>query len=193
MCKMKENQSSVEVLRIQPKVWWMLPMGVRDNNTKYEPTVASGNGRRKYRTSISKSAVYGQNAPFFPRTAVEPAENDQIKGNSGYSTCSKLCFEPRGPRYGLFLVWGCHRARCTISRAFKCLLGAVRGHVVEVEGPRRPFTSKATIPGSWLCKRHVPLAKLLPYMNKRIDIISSNQMNAPCMAPTHTKQLLLHT
>ena len=48
------------------------------------------------------------------------------------------------------------------------------------------------IAGSWLCKRHVLLAKLLPYMNKRLYIISSNLANAPCMVPTHTKQLLLH-
>ena len=25
------------VLPIRPKFWWMLPMGVRDNHTKYEP------------------------------------------------------------------------------------------------------------------------------------------------------------
>ena len=43
-----------------------------------------------------------------------------------------------------------------------------------------------------MCKRHVPLAKLLPYMNNRLYIISSSLANAPCMAPTHTKQLLLH-
>ena len=44
-----------------------------------------------------------------------------------------------------------------------------------------------------MCKRHVPLAKLLPYMKKRIYIISSNLAIAPCMTPTHTKQLhVLH-
>ena len=25
------------VLRIRPKFWWMLPMGVRDNHTKFVP------------------------------------------------------------------------------------------------------------------------------------------------------------
>ena len=34
---MGENHSSVVVLRIWPTFWWMLPMGVRDNHTKYEP------------------------------------------------------------------------------------------------------------------------------------------------------------
>ena len=32
----RKNHSSGVVLRIRPKFWWMLPMGVRDNHTKYE-------------------------------------------------------------------------------------------------------------------------------------------------------------
>ena len=46
---------------------------------------------------------------------------------------------PRSPRYGLFLVWGCRRPRCTNSGAFGGLWGAVRGHIVELEGPRGRF------------------------------------------------------
>ena len=34
---MGKNHSSVVVLRIRPKFWWMVPMGVRDNHKKYEP------------------------------------------------------------------------------------------------------------------------------------------------------------
>ena len=34
--EMGKNQNSVVVLRIQLKFWWMIPMGVRDNHTKYE-------------------------------------------------------------------------------------------------------------------------------------------------------------
>ena len=52
---------------------------------------------------------------------------------------SKSHFEPRSPRYGLFLVWGCRRPMCTSSGAFGGLLGAVHGHIVELEGPRGPF------------------------------------------------------
>ena len=37
MRKMGKNHSSVVVLRIRPKFWWMLPMGVRNNHTKDEP------------------------------------------------------------------------------------------------------------------------------------------------------------
>ena len=52
---------------------------------------------------------------------------------------SKSRFEPRSPRYGLFFVWGCQRPMCTNSGAFGGLLGAVCGHIVELEGPRGPF------------------------------------------------------
>ena len=52
---------------------------------------------------------------------------------------SKSRFQPRSPRYGLFLVWGCRRPMCTNSGAFGGLLGAVRGRIVELRGPRGPF------------------------------------------------------
>ena len=34
---MGKDRSSVTVLQIRPKFWLMLPMGVRENYTKYEP------------------------------------------------------------------------------------------------------------------------------------------------------------
>ena len=47
---MGKNHSSIVVLWILPKFWWMLPMGVRDNHTKYEPSglrqAASGSPKR---------------------------------------------------------------------------------------------------------------------------------------------------
>ena len=36
MREMGGNHSSVVVRRIRPHFWWMLPMGARDNHTKYE-------------------------------------------------------------------------------------------------------------------------------------------------------------
>ena len=39
----------------------------------------------------------------------------------------------------LVLVWGCWRPMCTHCGAFRGLLGAVRRHIVELEGPRGPF------------------------------------------------------
>ena len=49
-----------------------------------------------------------------------------MRSNSG--------LEPSSPRYGLFLVWGCRGPMCTNSRAFGDHLGAVRGHIMELEG-----------------------------------------------------------
>ena len=76
--------SSVVVLRIRPKFWWMLPMGVRDNHTKYEPR----NQRWRPGTRVSCAGLPFQNLqfrakinPFLPKTALEPAENGQMKGN----------------------------------------------------------------------------------------------------------------
>ena len=37
MCFSKNHPTPIGVLHIQPKFWWMLPMGVRDNHTQYEP------------------------------------------------------------------------------------------------------------------------------------------------------------
>ena len=33
---MGKNQNSVVVLQIQVKFWWMIPMGVKYNHTKFE-------------------------------------------------------------------------------------------------------------------------------------------------------------
>ena len=33
---MGQNQNSVVVLRIRMKFWWMIPMGVKYNHTKFE-------------------------------------------------------------------------------------------------------------------------------------------------------------
>ena len=54
---MGKNQNSVVVFRIWVKFWCMIPMGVKYNHTKRNPTVAAGNGIRKWRTSVSKTAV----------------------------------------------------------------------------------------------------------------------------------------
>ena len=51
----------------------------------------------------------------------------------------EIAFEPGSPRYGLFLVWGCRRPMCTNCGTFGGLLGAVHGHIVELEGPRGTF------------------------------------------------------
>ena len=57
---MGKNQNSIVVLQIRVKFWCMIPMGVKYNHTKFErrnSTVAAGNGIRKWRTSVSETAV----------------------------------------------------------------------------------------------------------------------------------------
>ena len=84
-----KNHSSVVVLRIRPKFWWMLPMGVRDNHTKYEPQTQ----RWPPGTGIASAGPPFQNLQFrakirlfLAKTALEPVQNSQMKGNSGYFT-----------------------------------------------------------------------------------------------------------
>ena len=89
MREMGENHISVVVLRIRPKFWWMVPMGVRDNHTKYEPKTQ----RWRPGTGVASAGPPFQNLQFrakislfLRKTALERAENGQMKGNSGYST-----------------------------------------------------------------------------------------------------------
>ena len=49
---MAKNQISVVVLQIRVKLWWMIPMGVKYNHTKFEQETP-----RWWRTSVSKIAV----------------------------------------------------------------------------------------------------------------------------------------
>ena len=86
---MGENHISVVVLGIRPKFWWMVPMGVRDNHTKYEPK----SQRWRPGTGVARAGPPFQNLQFrakislfLRKTALAPAENGQMKGNSGYST-----------------------------------------------------------------------------------------------------------
>ena len=70
---MGENHIYVVVLRIQPKFWWMVSMGVRDNHTKYEPQtqrwppgmgVASSGFRFKICNLGPKSAFFCSKPPY---------------------------------------------------------------------------------------------------------------------------------
>ena len=69
---MGKNQTSVVVLRIRVKFWWMIPMGVRDNHTKYEPetqrwrpetAVASGGPQFQKLQFRAKTAIFGPKQP----------------------------------------------------------------------------------------------------------------------------------
>ena len=54
---MGKSHNFVVVLRIRPKFWWMLPMGVRDVHTKYEPETQ----RWRPRTGVARAGPPFQN------------------------------------------------------------------------------------------------------------------------------------
>ena len=88
---MGKNQMSVVVLRIRLKFWWMIPMGVRDNHTKYEPETQQwrpGTGVASGGPQFQKLQFRVKNSHFWAKTALEPFQNGQTKGNGGYTPCA---------------------------------------------------------------------------------------------------------
>ena len=84
----------------------MLPMGVRDNRTKYEPKIQ----RWRPGTGVASAGPPFGNLPFrakislfLPKTALEPVENGQMKGNNGYSTHAARLPRAEGPSRALQL------------------------------------------------------------------------------------------
>ena len=99
-----QNHSSVVVLRIRPKLWWMLPMGVRDNHTKYEPETQRwrpGTGVASTGPPFQNLQFRAKTNPFLPKTAPESAKNGQMKGNSGYSAHAARLPRAEGPSRAL--------------------------------------------------------------------------------------------
>ena len=81
-------------------------MGVRDNYTKYEPKTQ----RWRLGTGVASAGPPFQNLQlrakislFPPKTTLEPAENGQMKGNSGYSTHAARLPCAEGPSRALRL------------------------------------------------------------------------------------------
>ena len=70
---MAKNQNSIVVLQIQVKFWWMIPMGVKYNHTKFEQETqrwrpgtgfASGGPRfQKLQFRAKNSQLWGQKSP----------------------------------------------------------------------------------------------------------------------------------
>ena len=101
---MGKNHSSIVVLRIRPKFCWMLPMGVRDNHTKYEPQTQQwqpGMGVAGAGPPFQNLQFRDEISLFLPKTALEPVENGQMKGNSGYSTHAARLPCAKGPSRAL--------------------------------------------------------------------------------------------
>ena len=86
---MGKNQTSVVVLCIWLKFWWMIPMGVRDNQTKYEPETQRwrpGTGFTSGGPQFQKLQFRAKNSHFCAKKALEHIQNGQTKKNGGYTT-----------------------------------------------------------------------------------------------------------
>ena len=86
---MAKNQTSVVVLQIQVKFWWMIPMGVKYNHTKLEQETRRwrpGTGFATGRPQFQKLQFRAKNSDFWAKKALEHIQNGQTKGNGGYTS-----------------------------------------------------------------------------------------------------------
>ena len=77
---MGQNQNSVVVLQIRVKFWWMIPMGVKYNHTKFEQKTQ----RWRPGTGFARGGPQFQKLHFWAEKALEHIQNGQTKGNNGY-------------------------------------------------------------------------------------------------------------
>ena len=86
---MGENQYSVVVLQIRAKFWWMMPMGVKYNHTKFEqetPRWRPGTVVARGGPQFQKLQFRAKNSHFWAKTALEPIHNGQTKGKGCFGT-----------------------------------------------------------------------------------------------------------
>ena len=72
--KMGPYHNSVVVLQIQLKFWWMIPMGMKDTQTKFEPKTQRcrpGTGVVSGRPRFQKLQFRAKTSFFLPKTALE--------------------------------------------------------------------------------------------------------------------------
>ena len=84
---MGKNQNSVVVLQIRIKFWWMIPMGPKYNHTKFEQDTQRwrpGTGFTSAGPQFQRLQFGAKNSHFWAKKALEPIQNGQTKGNSGY-------------------------------------------------------------------------------------------------------------
>ena len=101
---MGKNQNSVVVLQIRVKFWWMIPMGVKYNHTKFEQETQRwrpGTGVASAGPPFQILQFRAKISLFLPKTALEPAESGEMKGNSGYSTHAARLPRAEGPSRAL--------------------------------------------------------------------------------------------
>ena len=87
---MGKNQNSVVVLQIWLKFCWMIPMGVRDNHTKFEQETQRGRPGTGFASGgprFQELQFRAKDSHFWAKKALEPIHNGQTKGNGGYTLC----------------------------------------------------------------------------------------------------------
>ena len=85
---MGKNQNSVVVLQIRLKFWWMIPMGVKYNHTKFERETQwwrPGTGLTSGGPQFQKLQFRAKNSHFRAKKALERIQHGQTKGNGGYT------------------------------------------------------------------------------------------------------------
>ena len=86
---MGKNRNSVVVLWIGVKFWWMIPMGVNYNHTKFEHGTRRwwpGTGSASGGPQFQKLQFRAKNSHFWAKKALECIQNGQTKGNGGYTS-----------------------------------------------------------------------------------------------------------
>ena len=86
---MGKNQNSVLVLWIPIEFWWMIPMGVKYNHTKFEQETQRwrpGTGLAGGSSQFQKLQFRAQTSHFWAEKAPERIQNGQTKGTDGCTT-----------------------------------------------------------------------------------------------------------
>ena len=88
---MGKNQNSVMVLRIRLKFWWMIPMGVKYNHTKFKQETQRwrpGTGFASGGPQFQKLQFRAKNSHFWAKKTLEHIQNGQTKRKRWvHSTC----------------------------------------------------------------------------------------------------------
>ena len=87
---MGKNQNSIVVLHIRVKFWWMIPMGVKYNHTKFEQETQRwrpGTGFASGGPQSRKLQFRAKNSHFWAKKAPEHIQNGQTKEMVVHCTC----------------------------------------------------------------------------------------------------------
>ena len=90
---MGKNHNSVMVLWILVKFWWMIPMGVKYNHTKFEQKTQRwrpGTGFPSGRPQFQKLQFRAKNSHFWAKKALEHIQNGQNEGKRWVHSMCRL-------------------------------------------------------------------------------------------------------